>query len=320
MAKWSKPQYVTIVLEWPADYGEIGVRIPVGSTEGRKLLWQGENCTPPAILDFPPDLFTPEQRRAGAAVLHGVLACYLFVLLATVCDDYFVPSIKRMCSINALVVLSSTAEDGEIEVRISVGEQSRMIGPIYIVLSATKAGINKVRLKRKIQTGTGHNALPPPPSIPLTLAEYVSSGRILGMSDDVAGATFMAAATSSPELFINSVGTFITEGDIGVGTIVGSAVFNILAVPACCGLFAGQVLKLDWWPLTRDCLMYGVTVVVLILTLNDERVEWYEALMLVSMYILYISETNVRELRQYSPVDVKDCIDGPDEVERSQHG
>nr|CAD7426651.1 unnamed protein product [Timema monikensis] len=63
----------------------------------------------------------------------------------------------------------------------------------------------------------------------------------LGMSDDVAGATFMAAATSSPELFINSVGTFITEGDIGVGTIVGSAVFNILAVPACCGLFAGQV-------------------------------------------------------------------------------
>nr|CAD7445197.1 unnamed protein product [Timema bartmani] len=67
-------------------------------TKCRKLLWQGGNCTPPAILDFPPDLFTPEQRRAGAAVLHGVLACYLFVLLAIVCDDYFVPSIKRMCS------------------------------------------------------------------------------------------------------------------------------------------------------------------------------------------------------------------------------
>lgn len=51
----------------------------------------------------------------------------------------------------------------------------------------------------------------------------------------------MAAATSSPELFINSVGTFITKSDIGVGTVVGSAVFNVLAVPACCGLFAGQV-------------------------------------------------------------------------------
>lgn len=61
------------------------------------------------------------------------------------------------------------------------------------------------------------------------------------MSEDVAGATFMAAATSSPELFINLVGTFVTEGDIGVGAVVGSAVFNVLAVPACCGLFAGTV-------------------------------------------------------------------------------
>lgn len=61
------------------------------------------------------------------------------------------------------------------------------------------------------------------------------------MKEDVAGATFMATASSSPELFINCVGTFVTEGDLGVGTVVGSAVFNILAVPACCGLFSNMV-------------------------------------------------------------------------------
>lgn len=65
------------------------------------------------------------------------------------------------------------------------------------------------------------------------------------MSNDVAGATFMAAATSAPELFVNVIGTFITEGDIGVGTIVGSAVFNILAVAACCGIGAGMVCHLQ---------------------------------------------------------------------------
>jgi Ca2+/Na+ antiporter len=48
----------------------------------------------------------------------------------------------------------------------------------------------------------------------------------------------MATGSSAPELFTNVVGTFITEGDIGVGTIVGLAVFNILAVTAICGLFA----------------------------------------------------------------------------------
>ncbi|XP_014257062.1 sodium/potassium/calcium exchanger 4 [Cimex lectularius] len=113
--------------------------------------------------------------------------------------------------------------------------------------------------------------------------------KALNMSNDVAGATFMAAATSAPELFVNVIGTFITEGDIGIGTIVGSAVFNILAVAACCGLGAGMVIPLHWWPLTRDCLAYGVTVTILICIIHDERVEWYEALVLVLLYIVYIA-------------------------------
>ena len=50
----------------------------------------------------------------------------------------------------------------------------------------------------------------------------------------------MAIATSAPELFTNLIATFITKGDVGIGTIVGSAVFNILAVAAVCGLGAGM--------------------------------------------------------------------------------
>ncbi|XP_022118341.1 sodium/potassium/calcium exchanger 3 [Pieris rapae] len=110
----------------------------------------------------------------------------------------------------------------------------------------------------------------------------------LNMTNDVAGATFMAAATSAPELFVNVIGTFITEGDIGVGTIVGSAVFNILAVAACCGIGAGMVVPLDWWPLTRDCLAYGITVSILICIMHDEYVMWYEAFLLVLLYGVYI--------------------------------
>lgn len=110
------------------------------------------------------------------------------------------------------------------------------------------------------------------------------------MNEDVVGATFMAAATSSPELFINSVGTFITHSDIGVGTVVGSAVFNVLAVPACCGLFAaGQMVQLDWWPISRDCFMYAVSVVSLIVVLHDGKVMWYEGLGLALAYFIYIS-------------------------------
>lgn len=45
---------------------------------------------------------------------------------------------------------------------------------------------------------------------------------------------------------------------------------------------------MDWWPLTRDCIAYGITVSILICIIHDERVEWYEALILVLLYFVYI--------------------------------
>lgn len=111
----------------------------------------------------------------------------------------------------------------------------------------------------------------------------------LNVKEDVAGATFMAMATSSPELFINCVGTFITEGDIGVGTVVGSAVFNILAVPACCGIFASSAIQLDWWSVTRDCIFYGLSVIALIAVIYDHQIMWYEAACLVAAYGVYLT-------------------------------
>jgi hypothetical protein len=56
-----------------------------------------QNCTPPAIDDFPKDLFTETQREDGAVVLHVIVSLYLFFALAVVCDKYFVPAVERIC-------------------------------------------------------------------------------------------------------------------------------------------------------------------------------------------------------------------------------
>jgi len=69
------------------------------------------------------------------------------------------------------------------------------------------------------------------------------------------------------------MGTFVTESDLGIGTILGSAVFNIFGVIAVCGLCTGQSISIDWYPITRDCLVYGLTVVLLIFVLIDEQVQ-----------------------------------------------
>jgi len=55
----------------------------------------------------------------------------------------------------------------------------------------------------------------------------------MNLSMDVAGATLMAAGGSAPELATALIGTF-RQSEIGFGTIVGSAVFNILFVIGMC--------------------------------------------------------------------------------------
>ncbi|XP_069572494.1 sodium/potassium/calcium exchanger 3 [Brachyistius frenatus] len=110
----------------------------------------------------------------------------------------------------------------------------------------------------------------------------------LQLSEDVAGATFMAAGSSAPELFTSLIGVFITKGDVGVGTIVGSAVFNILVIIGLCGIFAGQTVVLTWWSLFRDSSYYILSVLTLIMVIYDATVVWWESLLLMTMYGIYI--------------------------------
>ncbi|XP_070769126.1 sodium/potassium/calcium exchanger 3 [Enoplosus armatus] len=184
------------------------------SMSKRELIQQKENnqtdsISTSAVSDFPEDVFTPEQRRQGAVLLHVFCAIYMFHALAIVCDVYFVPSLEKV-------------------------------------------------------------------------------SENLQLSQDVAGATFMAAGSSAPELFTSLIGVFITKGDVGVGTIVGSAVFNILVIIGICGIFSGQPISLSWWPLFRDAVFYIVSIVVLILVIYDEKVMWWETIILISMYGIYI--------------------------------
>lgn len=122
-----------------------------------------------------------------------------------------------------------------------------------------------------------------------------------GVAPDVAGATFMAAGGSAPELFTSLIGAVGTESDVGFGTIVGSAVFNVLAVIGCCGLCAPEPIKLTWWPLFRDCTFYIFGLCLLAIFAYGESIElpdgtrigggeikFHEAIILFVCYLLYI--------------------------------
>ncbi|NXJ90273.1 NCKX1 protein, partial [Corythaixoides concolor] len=159
--------------------------------------------------EYPQDLFSVEERRQGWVALHIFGMMYVFVALAIVCDEYFVP---------ALGVITE-----------------------------------------KLQ-----------------------------ISEDVAGATFMAAGGSAPELFTSLIGVFISHSNVGIGTIVGSAVFNILFVIGTCALFSREILHLTWWPLFRDISFYIVDLLMLILFFLDSVIDWWESLLLLTAYATYV--------------------------------
>jgi len=110
------------------------------------------------------------------------------------------------------------------------------------------------------------------------------------LSNDVAGATLMAAGGSAPELFTSFIGTF-RQSDIGFGTIVGSAVFNILFVIGVCGLAVEEPLQLTWWPLARDCVYYAMSLLILSVffaVVSKSEIGWWEALILLLLYFVYV--------------------------------
>jgi Ca2+/Na+ antiporter len=67
----------------------------------------------------------------------------------------------------------------------------------------------------------------------------------LRLPEAVAGATFMAAGSSAPELATSLVAVFTTRDATGLGTILGSAVFNLVAIICLSGIFgSGPAFKL----------------------------------------------------------------------------
>lgn len=112
--------------------------------------------------------------------------------------------------------------------------------------------------------------------------------NLLHLQTDVAGATFMAAGSSAPELATAVIGVFIAKDDVGLSTVVGSAIYNVMFVISVCGFAAGVVVQLNWWPLVRDSMAYLISIAALILVIADEIVTWWESVLFLVLYALYI--------------------------------
>ena len=114
--------------------------------------------------------------------------------------------------------------------------------------------------------------------------------RRMKLSDEVAGASLMAIGSSAPELAIALMALFTAGGahsDVGIGTIVGSAVFNILVITGVSAVVAGG-LHIHIFAVGRDIVYYLISILYLGLVFFDGHVSLIEAILGLVGYIVYM--------------------------------
>jgi len=112
----------------------------------------------------------------------------------------------------------------------------------------------------------------------------------LKLSSDASGATLLAMGSSAPEFFTSLIAVLGLAGsqqaDIGAGTIVGSALFNVLVIIGVTALF--KAVKLQWKPIVRDLIFYAATILLLLWSFWDGKIVPIEAVVFVLVYVLYV--------------------------------
>ncbi|MDC1529601.1 calcium/sodium antiporter [Gammaproteobacteria bacterium] len=126
----------------------------------------------------------------------------------------------------------------------------------------------------------------------LLVMAAVSIALLFGMSEAVIGLTIVALGTSLPELTATLVAARRGYGDIAIGNIIGSNIFNVLGILGITALITplqtGNILWADIICMVLLCLL------TYLFLFSRSKVERYEGILLVLLYIAYCSWLIVR--------------------------
>lgn len=121
----------------------------------------------------------------------------------------------------------------------------------------------------------------------LLVTASVAIAQTFGLSEAVIGLSIVAVGTSLPELATSILAALKKEGDIAVGNIVGSNIFNIL------GILGVSSLARPLVGTGMSRLDVGLMIVLAILLLPLARSGWrinrWEGVVLLLAYVAYVS-------------------------------
>ncbi len=126
----------------------------------------------------------------------------------------------------------------------------------------------------------------------LLVTAAITIALLLGLSEAVIGLTIVALGTSLPELTATLIAARRGYGDIAIGNIIGSNIFNLLGILGITVLFT---------PLKTGNILWADIICMVLLSLltylflfTRSKVERYEGVILVLLYCAYTSWLIIR--------------------------
>jgi len=121
----------------------------------------------------------------------------------------------------------------------------------------------------------------------LLVNSAVRMATMLGVSQATIGLTIVAVGTSLPELATSLVAAFKKQGDIAIGNVVGSNLFNILGIAGATAtlhpLALGAITQID---LT---VMLALSAALLVFVYSRPALARTEGMLLLASYVAYLA-------------------------------
>ncbi|MEB3160931.1 MAG: calcium/sodium antiporter [Synechocystis sp.] len=142
----------------------------------------------------------------------------------------------------------------------------------------------------------------------LLVKSSVEIATALGISELVIGLTLVSAGTSLPELATSVVATYRGERDIAVGNVIGSNIFNILAVLGFASILSPEGIKVSTAVIRFDLpVMCAVAVICLPIFITGRLIARWEGALFLAYYIAYttylvLDATNHENLDTFSHI------------------
>lgn len=115
----------------------------------------------------------------------------------------------------------------------------------------------------------------------------VEIGSTLGISEIILGVTASAIGTSLPEFGSALIASLSGSVDIGVGTVIGSNIWNIAGILGISATVSG-VIRTNKKGLTRDWLMTLITGIILLIFMFFGDIHWSASIIMIAAYGYYL--------------------------------